>query len=196
MMRKGITVLVLLIGVYVVTNFFWRRVDMWRFPWAYAQSGNPTLTGTWVGSLTTATGQHRGVIMEMHLPDISGRKRKVRRTRYGSLEGTARTCDERGEIRSLTLSGNPHNKDATQLHLMTIPAENPPLDGLTLNTAKGLWDQGNTLHMQAGFYFRKGTGAISGPEYPDTQKEALLHMTRGGDAEFRRACDAIRGKGA
>ena len=195
-MRKGLIALALLVCVYVAGNFFSRRLDMWRFPWGYAESGKPTLTGTWVGSLTTATGQHRGVFMEMHLPDISNRKRKVRRTRFGDLEGTARTCDERGKIRSLTLSGKPDNKDATQLHLMTIPAETPPLDGLTLNTAEGLWDQGNTLHLQAGFYYRKGTGAISGSEYPDTEKKALLHMTRGGDAEFRRACDAIRGKGA
>ena len=195
-MRKGLIALALLVCVYVAGNFFSRRLDMWRFPWGYAESGKPTLTGTWVGSLTTATGQHRGVFMEMHLPDISNRKRKVRRTRFGDLEGTARTCDERGEIRSLTLSGKPDNKDATQLHVMTIPAETPPLDGLTLNTAEGLWDQGNTLHLQAGFYYRKGTGAISGSEYPDTEKKALLHMTRGGDAEFRRACDAIRGKGA
>ena len=195
-MKKGLFALALLACVYVAGNFFWRRVDRWRFPWAYAESGKPTLTGTWVGSLTTATGQRRGVIMEMHLPDISGRKRKTRRTRFGNLEGTARTCDERGEIRSLTLSGKPDNKEATQLHLMTVPATNPPPDGLTLNTAKGLWDQGNTLHLQAGFYYRKGTGAISGSEYPDTEKDALLHMTRGGDAEFRRACNAIRGKGA
>ena len=195
-MRKGTLAIGFLVAVYAATNFFWQRFDRWRFPWAYEQSGRPTLTGSWVGSLTTATGQHRGVIMEMHLPDISGRKRKVRRTRFGSLEGTARTCDERGEVRSLTLSGNPDNKDATQLHIMTIPAENPPPDGLTLNTATGLWDQGNTLHLQAGFYFRKGPSAISGSEYPDTEKEALLHMTRGGDAEFRRACDAIRAKGA
>jgi hypothetical protein len=195
-MKKGILALALLVGVYAAGNFFWRRLDRWRFPWGYESSGKPTLTGTWVGSLTTATGQHRGVMMEMHLPDISNQRKKYRRTRYGDLEGTARTCDERGETRSLTLSGEPQNREATQLQIMTVPAENPPADGLTLNTAKGLWDQGNTLHLQAGFYFRKGTGAITGPEYPDTEKEALLHMTRGGDAEFRRACDAIRGKGA
>ena len=194
-MKRGLFALVLLVCVYVAGNAFSRRLDMWRFPWGYAESGKPTLTGTWVGSLTTATGQRRGVFMEMHLPDISNRKRKVRRTRFGDFEGTARTCDEQGEIRSLTLSGKPDNKDATQLHLMTIPAEKPPLDGLTLNTAEGLWDQGNTLHLQAGFYYRKGTGAISGSDYPDTEKKALLHMTRGGDAEFRRTCDAIKGKG-
>ena len=195
-MKRGLLALVLLVVVYVAGNAFSRRLDMWRFPWGYEASGKPTLTGTWVGSLTTATGQHRGVIMEMHLPDISNRKRKVRRARFGDLVGTARTCDERGEVRSLTLSGKPDNKEATKLHLMTIPAEKPPLDGLTLNTAEGLWDQGNTLHLQAGFYYRKGTGAISGSDYPDTEKDALLHMTRGGDAEFRRACDAIRAKGA
>ena len=194
-MKKGLTALALLAVLYLAGNLFWRRIDMWRFPWGYEASGKPTLTGTWVGSLTTATGQHRGVFMEMHLPDISGRKRKYRRSRYGDLVGTARTCDERGEVRSLTLSGTPQNREATQLQILAIPAENPPPDGLTLNTAKGVWDQGNTLHMQAGFYFRKGTGAITGPEYPDTQREALLHMTHGGDAEFRRACEAIRGKG-
>ena len=67
-MKKGIVALVVLVGVYVATTFFSRRLDMWRFPWAYEGSGRPTLTGTWVGSLTTATGQRRGVIMEMHLP--------------------------------------------------------------------------------------------------------------------------------
>ena len=195
-MKKALPLLGLLVVVYVAGNFFWRRLDMWRFPWGYEASGKPTLTGTWVGSLTTATGQRRGVIMEMHLPDISKQRRKTRRTRYGRVEGTARTCDERGEIHTLTLSGEPQNREATQLQIMTVPAENPPPDGLTLNTAKGLWDQGNTLHLQAGFYFRKGTGGITGEEYPDTQKEALLHMTRGGEAEFRRACDAIRAKGA
>src|SRR5262245_43785574 len=124
-MRKGLTLLAILIAFSVAGNFFWRRVDMWRFPWGYEGSGKPTLTGTWVGSVSTATGQRRGVLLEMHLPDITNRKRKYRRGRFGNFEGTARTCDEHGATRAYTIYGNPDNSDATQLHFGSTPTETP-----------------------------------------------------------------------
>ena len=45
-----------LAGLFLFTSameLFWTRVDERRFPWAYAGSGQPTLTGTWVGTLAT-----------------------------------------------------------------------------------------------------------------------------------------------
>ena len=45
--------LAIVLGVTLGLEVIGKRVDMWRFPWAYAESGRPTLTGTWVGQATT-----------------------------------------------------------------------------------------------------------------------------------------------
>lgn len=57
---------------------------------------------------------------------------------------------------------------------------------------KGMWDQASVLHIEAHFYFEKDGGAITSADYPDTEKDAPLHMGRGGEAEFKRICDAMR----
>ena len=197
-MKKGankFAILALLVAVIVGGNMFSSRIDRWRFPWGYPSSGRPTLTGSWVGSLRTATGLQRGVIIDMKLPDISGRRRKYRRSRYGSLEGTARTCDESGLVRAFTVSGAPENRDATRLHLTGLPVEKPALNGLRLGTMQGTWDQANTLHIEAQLYVEKDGGTTSGADYPDTEKPAPLHMTHGGDSEFRAVCARIKQPG-
>src|ERR1043165_1380295 len=58
-----------------VLRTFWTRVDRQRFPWAYAESGRPTLTGTWVGSLTTGRGERRMLLLVIRVRplDFSGR---------------------------------------------------------------------------------------------------------------------------
>lgn len=193
---NGFVILILLAVIVFGGNAFWRQLDRWRFPWAYGSSGRPTLTGTWVGSLTTATGLPRGVIVQMDLPRISAeRRRQYRRTKYGTLEGTALTCDEAGQIRSFTVNGSPDTRDATRMHLAFRASEKPAPQGLTLSSVQGVWDRGNTIHMQAHFYVEKDGGAITGPDYPDTDKEAQLHMVRGSDSEFTKVCDQVKQSG-
>ena len=193
---KRVVILILIAFVVFGGNAFWRKVDEWRFPWAYASSGKPTLSGTWVGSLTTATGLPRGVMIQMDLPRIGAtRRRKSRRTRNVRLEGTAQTCDERGQVRSFTVEGRPTKRDASRLTLGLLPSEKPAPDGLTLSNLDGVWDLGSTVHMQAGFYVAKDGGSISGAEYPDTEKKAQLHLTRGGDREFRAVCERVKQTG-
>lgn len=196
-MKKGRLVLLLLVigAVVMGANRFARQVDQWRFPWGYASSGRPTLTGSWVGTLRTAGGQSYGVLLALELPDIVRERRSYRRGRYGALEGTARTCDTTGGIRSYTVYGAPETRDATRIQLGSTPVEQPQTEGTTLSTMQGTWDQATTLHVETHFIYYKNGGAVSGPEHPETQKAAPLHMSRGGDAEFSAACARVKQPG-
>jgi hypothetical protein len=194
-MKKGANSFVILILVAIVIfggNAFWRQMDKWRFPWAYGGGGRPTLTGSWVGSLRTGSGLSRGVILDMSLPGLKGGQRKYRRTKYGTLEGTARTCDELGQIHSFTVAGAPENREASRIHLSATPAEKPEPQGLTISSLEGAWDRANVLHVETHFNFRQNGGAVTGAEYPDTQKAAPLHLTRGGETEFQAVCSRIK----
>jgi hypothetical protein len=128
----------------------------------------------------------------MSLPGISGGPRPYRRTKYGTLEGTARTCDEAGQIRSFTVLGAPDIRDASRMHVGFTPVDKPAPEGLTPSNFNGLWDFANTLHMEASFSFAKDGNVIAGADYPDTQKPAPLHMTRGGPPEFTAVCARIK----
>jgi hypothetical protein len=166
-------------------------LDRLFLPWAFARADRPALTGTWVGSLATATGRPRGVVFELRLPEPQGEGGLVRDWRsapYGELEGTARVCDERGQVRAYTLEGEPENRQATRLYLYATPVETPRPQGLTFSWINGAWNRANSLDLSVQFYWAQDDAAISGPDYPDTQAEAALQMTRGGDTEFQAIC--------
>jgi hypothetical protein len=173
----------------------WRVLDRLFLPWAFEHGGRPALTGDWVGALTTATGRPRGVRFEMYLPEPGGDAGLVRDWRsapYGELAGTARVCDERGQVRSYTIDGEPEDRQATRLSLHASPAETPAPEGLTLSWIKGAWDRAGRLDLLVTFYWEKDGAAISGAAYPATRAEAALRMTRGGAAEFRAVCARAR----
>lgn len=173
-------------------------LDRLFLPWAFARADRPALTGSWVGSLTTATGRPRGVVFELRLPEPEGEGGLVRDWRsapYGALEGTARVCDERGQVRSYTIEGEPENRPATRLYLYATPVETPAPEGLTFSWIRGAWNRAHRLDLSVQFYWAKDGAAISGPDYPDTQTHATLEMTRGNDTQFQAICAAFPDSG-
>jgi hypothetical protein len=178
----GVTTL----GSHVIEHTFAR--------WAFGIDGRAPLADEWVGRLKTATGRPRAVYLELELAESSGRRRTRigRGAPNGSMEGTLLSCDERGIVREYTVDGTPEDRDATRFSIHAKPVEEPPTEGLTFSWIKGRWDGADRLELAPTFFWRKGTGAISGPDYPETQGEAALPMRRGGEADFRVACDAVR----
>jgi hypothetical protein len=169
-------------------------LDRLLLPWAFEHANSPALTGSWVGSLTTATGHQRGVVLELRLPEPKGEEGLVRDWHgapYGELEGTARVCDELGQIHSYTLEGEPENRQATRLSLYATPSESPVPEGLTLSWMNGTWDHANRIELKVQFYWEQDGSSISGGGYPDTQTDATLALTRGGDAEFQALCAGL-----
>jgi hypothetical protein len=166
-------------------------LDRLFLPWAFAHTDRPALTGTWVGSLRTATGHPYGALLELWLPEPKGEEGLVRdwlNAPNGELEGTAKVCDEKGQLRSYTLEGEPKNRQATQLSLYASPSEDPAPEGLTFSWMNGTWDRANRLEFTVQFYWAKEGAAISGGGYPDTVTDSDLKLTRGGDAEFQAIC--------
>lgn len=89
----------------------------------------------------------------------------------------------------------PDARDASRMHVTLTPAEKPAPPGLTPGNFRGIWDLANTLHVEASRYFEKDGNAITGADYPDTQKPATLHMTRGAEPEFQVACGRVKQTG-
>lgn len=169
-------------------------LDRLLAPWAFEHAGQPALTGRWIGQLTTATGRTYGVLLELLLPEPKGRAGLVRdweNAPYGEIAGTVRLCDEHGQEQLFTIDGEPEDRQATHITFHAEPSAMPAPNGLTISWVRGIWDGADNLSLTAQLYWEQDGAAISGPEYPDTQSEAMLPMTRGGEEEFKSICDRV-----
>jgi hypothetical protein len=100
-------------------------------------------------------------------------------------------CGASGQLRSYTIEGEPEDREASRLHFYSTPVEQPAPEGLTSNWYKGAWDGADTLAFTVSFHWEKDGAAISGPDYPDTQADSSLEMTRGGKTEFQAICSQM-----
>jgi hypothetical protein len=186
---------ILALAIIIGIAFFSRWLFDWLLlPWAFERAAGSAVTGNWVGSLTTATGRPLGVVLELSLPEPKGGGGFVRdweNAPYGELEGTARVCEPSGEVHSYTVEGEPENRQATRLSLYATPSESPAPEGLTFSWMNGNWDRVDRLTLTVQFYWKKDGASISGPEYPDTQSDAVLELTRGGEVDFQTICASL-----
>ena len=193
---KSILLLTLIGLFFALTYFVGPFLDRLFLPWAFDSADRPALPGTWVGTLTTATGGQRGVMLHMYLPEPKGRKflrRDWRTSPNGELAGTLQMCGNDGQLRSYTIEGKPQDRQAARLTFYSTPAEQPLPQGLTSNWYNGTWDGANGLDFSVSFHWAKDGSSISGPDYPDTQTDATLAMTRGDQAAFQAICEQLEG---
>jgi hypothetical protein len=162
-----------------------RRLNAFLYPWDDASAG-PTLSGTWVGRLTTGSGRPRGVLMELH-------RWKSKRVRgcatCASIEGSARVCDERGADVSYTVGGKPGDRRANTVTIGAVPVPPPPT-GLEFSSVRGRWDRAETLSLEAQFHWRNGVHAMTDSDDPDNAY-VPLPMKRGSVADYRATCRAL-----
>ena len=195
-----VLVVVLLAAFSGAMELFWTRVDQRRFPWAYAETGRPTLTGTWVGSLTTNRGARRGLYLDLQLMPIdfeSGRRRRgganrvFRRATSDKLVGELRMCGgPRGEQR-FTLHGNNVTDDASRFRLSFSPADSVPPDGLAPSHLRGAWNGRDSLRIEADLYLRQGASAITNSADPETGPPQPGALRRADPNEYPRTCRAL-----
>lgn len=187
----------LLLFVTLGFDVLGNRIDKLRFPWGYADSGKPVLVGTWVGPLTSGSGKHLGVLLDMELAPLDrGRRRgtlfRTRRNRW--LEGRASVCAALGRVQHFTFWGEPDDSKASRFHLSLSTADSVPVDGLSPSHIQGRWDGGDSLMLRASLYWRRGGAAVSSTDDPDT-KDTPLTLKHGTDAAFNSLCSQLRGAG-
>ena len=172
-----------------------RRIDLWRAPWADAGRG-PTLTGTWVGSLTTGRGARRAVLLDLRakLPSDRpprGGRRRARRGSSPSLTGNAVMCGGPAGEQRFTVHGRPRDREGSQLYLGVGTADSVPRDGLAPSNMRGRWNGGDSLALEVDLYLRKGVSAITATDDPDTGAPTPLRMARGTESQFHALCRRI-----
>jgi len=204
-LRSGCAILlgvVLLLAVFSgAMELFWTRVDQRRFPWAYEETGRPTLIGTWVGSLTTNRGAQRGLYLDLRLEPLdfdSGRRRRggkskaFRRATSDKLVGELRMCGgPRGEQR-FTLHGNNVTDDASRFRLSFATADSVPPDGLAPSHLRGAWDGRDSLRIEADLYLRQGASAITSSADPETGQPQSGALRRGSPNDYPATCARLR----
>ena len=203
--RYGCATLVLVIVLLAVFSgamqLFWTRVDQRRFPWAYAETGRPTLIGTWVGSLTTNRGARRALYLDLQLKPIdfeSGRRRRggasqvFRRAKSDKLVGELRMCGgPKGEQR-FTLHGNNVTDDASRFRLSFYPADSVPPDGLAPSHLRGAWNGHDSLRIEADLHLRQGASAITNSADPETGQPQPGALHRANANEYPALCRRLR----
>ena len=197
-LRSGCAILlvsaVLLAVFSSAMDLFWKRIDQRRFPWAYAETGRPTLTGTWVGSLTTGRGAVRGLYLDLQLDplDVDG-DRAFRRTGSQMLVGELRMCGGANGEQRFTLTGYPVDDDASRFSLGFSPADSLPPDGLAPSHLRGMWDRRDSLRIEADLHLRRGKSAITNSADPETGPPQPGALHRANANEYPALCRRIRG---
>ena len=182
-------------------NAPWTRLDQHRFPWAYAESGRPTLTGDWAGRLTTEQGNRRGLLMHLELVPL---KFPVRGTRSGgwnlrffhrrgddNLTGELYVCGAALGEQHFSLRGNVVANDASRFQLSASVADSAAADGLSLRTLRGTWDGRDSLGVNAELYVRYRGQAVSLPHASETTRPQPGALHRAAPADFRALCERL-----
>ena len=168
------------------------RIDRMRFPWGYADSGSPPLVGTWVGPVTTGSGKRLAMLLDMQLAPLDYHRRRgapiVRTRRSTWLIGRTLVCGSPGRVAHFTIYGKPDDGTASRFQLSLSTADSIPVDGLAPSHLRGQWNGGDALTLEASLYLRRGKGAITSSDDPDTGRDTPVTMKRGTEADFTALC--------
>lgn len=172
------------------------RVDRARFPWGYETPGKSTLAGTWVGPVTTGSGQRLGMLIEMRLAPLDyGRRRRVpiirtRRSRW--LIGRVLTCTGPGKPNEFELDGDPEADGASRFRLSMHPrVDSLNVDGLAPSHMKGMWGGADAINLEISLHLRRGKSSISNSADPDTGRDTPATLNRGTETQFTTLCNTL-----
>jgi hypothetical protein len=204
MKRKGAGCLSWIVGlgafglVVYAFDVIGDRIDRARFPWGYETPGKSTLAGTWVGPVTTGSGQRLGFLIEMRLAPLDYHRKRstpILRTRRSTwLIGKVLTCTGPGRPNEYTLDGDPDDNKASSFRLGLRPrADSLNTDGLAPSHIKGRWDGGDSIDLLISLHLHRYGAAITSSAHPDTGPDQRATLTRGTEVEFTALCRRLTG---
>ena len=190
--RAGCLIAVLLIAaVSFGAQAFQYGMDRLLFPWAFDTGGRPTLTGVWMGTLTTGGGERQGMLVQLWLEE--NRNRRGVGGRYGRnphlLEGLLTTCTPAAREVRYTLDGNVPERSGERWVVHAKPDSGAP-DGLAPSWIRGEWNRRDSLRAEADVHLRRGRSAIGGGD-PHTRRPGTIGLRRGDSTAFAALCREI-----
>ena len=192
----GLIGLAMLFAVVIGLNIIGDRIDRARFPWGYDAPGQSTLAGTWVGIVTTGSGQRLGMLIDMRLAPLDYHRRRsapiIRTQRMTWLIGRVLTCTSAGEPNEFVLDGKPENDGASRFHLSMHPrVDSLNADGLAPSHMKGRWGGGDSIDLEISLHLHRGKSSISNSADPDTGRDQTATLGRGTEARFSSICRSL-----
>lgn len=161
------------------------------YPWAHTLGLRPTLTGTWVGELTTTgRGPHVAFVdLRDAISDDS----------TPNLQGTVKICDARGETHEFGLSGQTQNWRGTRFGFRTFITESRDGEGVEFGRFDGEWDRADRWDVTAKLelWRIRGGGTFSSTDRPPWQvaledTPVRFAMTRAPEHRFRTECQQLQ----
>ena len=185
-----------LFAFVIALDVIGNRIDRARFPWGYDAPGTSTLAGTWVGIVTTGSGQRLGMLIDMRLAPLDYHRKRgtpiIRTDHMTWLIGKVLTCTGAGRPNEFVLDGKPEDNAASRFRLSMYPrvaALNA--DGLAPSHMKGRWSGGESIDLQISLHLERGKSAISNSADPDTGRETPATLNRGTEARFSSICQSL-----
>ena len=185
-----------LFAVVVGLDFIGNRIDRARFPWGYDEPGKSTLAGTWVGIVTTGSGQRLGMLIDMRLAPLDYHRQRsapiIRTQRSTWLIGRVVTCTGAGRPNEFVLDGKPEDNGASRFRLSMYPrVDSLNADGLAPSHMKGSWGGGGSIDLQISLHLHRGKSSISNSADPDTGRDQQATLNRGSEARFSSICQSL-----
>ena len=195
---RGILLIAALLLFVLGLDFAASRLDKRRFPWGYETPGTPTLAGTWVGPVTSGSGQRLGMLIEMRLAPLDHHRRRSQmlRTRRSTwLIGRVVTCNGRMNPEAYEMDGRPDgdNRNASRFRLSMHPVnDSSAYEGLAPSHMQGRWQGRDAIDLLVSFHLRKNRSAITSSDDPDTGRDTPVTLNRGTEADFNSLCGRLR----
>jgi hypothetical protein len=171
------------IVAFMIVMVFWGSeliYDVVFTPWSNDRFGRTVLPGTWVGQLSTDSGRLHGVLLELrrHRSEQIGDC-----VRCQNLEGTARFCDARGDVRRYEIDGRVEDRDGRKISIGIKPTVAPAAGEVETGFLRGGWDGADSLSLEAELHWQPGaSGAIR------VDRSVHLPLRRGSTSDFEAAC--------
>jgi hypothetical protein len=156
-------------------------------PWARSFGLWPTLTGDWHGQVTDPDGRSRPIYLEIRHALPIGRCRDC----TSLFEGRAKTCESRGSIREIDISGSVDNWSGSRFRFQLGRREGFSGDGP--GEVRGEWKD-NAIHAVAELvtYRRTATAEAVRGEDRRSAPQIRYALGRGTEDDFVSACQMSR----
>ncbi len=168
----------------IISAAFGFSFDFLVNPWAYSLTGKPILPGTYIGQVTSHSGQTRELFLDLHRSN-SGDGYSNCNT-CSRIDGKAQMCGDGGEVLNYEIWGGPYNWSGSRFHLSTRHVGEGHL-GLQAGGIRGEWT-GDTLNVGMIFSLQVKKGGVVYSADPDLNVPVKFTMVRGSEADFLSAC--------
>jgi hypothetical protein len=162
---RQIFALVVLISV---TGAGYLLIEAAVFPWGRSLTGAPTLTGRWIGEMTTPTGQKKVMVLEIDGPYFGEGCTAC------EFEGTAILCGR--DTQKYTVGGDATNHSGTRFYF-NATKEDERRYGTRLRKVDGEWDRADRLRLTTMLESDIGGESLGAERLPSGAEKLVAYNT-------------------